>query len=46
MSDLKALLEIIRNAGHHVSDGDLREAYEHAYVDDPFGNRIELIETR
>jgi len=46
VSDLKALLEIIRSAGHHVSDGDLREAYEHAYVADPFGNRIELIEKR
>lgn len=46
VSDLKALLEILRNAGQHVSEGDLREAYEHADVDDPFGNRIELIETR
>jgi catechol 2,3-dioxygenase-like lactoylglutathione lyase family enzyme len=38
------LLEILRTAGHKVSDGDVREAYEHAYVEDPFGNRLELIE--
>jgi catechol 2,3-dioxygenase-like lactoylglutathione lyase family enzyme len=44
VSNLNALLEMLRNAGHHVSEGDQREAYEHAYVEDPFGNRIELIE--
>ena len=44
VSNLNALLEILRTAGHQVSEGDLREAYEHAYIEDPFGNRIELIQ--
>jgi catechol 2,3-dioxygenase-like lactoylglutathione lyase family enzyme len=44
VGDLNGLLEILRTAGHPVSDGDVREEYEHAYVEDPFGNRIELIQ--
>jgi Lactoylglutathione lyase and related lyases len=44
VSDLNGLVETLRNAGHHISEGDVREAYEHAYVEDPFGNRIELIQ--
>ncbi len=44
VGDLNGLLEILRTAGHPVADGDVREAYEHAYVEDPFGNRLELIQ--
>ena len=44
VSDLNDLLGILRTAGHRVFDGDAREEYEHAYIEDPFGNRIELIQ--
>jgi quercetin dioxygenase-like cupin family protein/catechol 2,3-dioxygenase-like lactoylglutathione lyase family enzyme len=31
-------------AGHRVAEAELLEGYDHVYVDDPFGNRIELLE--
>jgi hypothetical protein len=43
-NDLNGLVVILRTAGHNISEGDVREAYQHAYVEDPFGNRIELIQ--
>jgi catechol 2,3-dioxygenase-like lactoylglutathione lyase family enzyme len=43
VSDLRGLLDALRTAGHPVTDGDARDAEEHAYVEDPFGNRLELI---
>jgi catechol 2,3-dioxygenase-like lactoylglutathione lyase family enzyme len=42
LSDLAAALE---RAGYPVTRDDSVEGYRRAYVDDPFGNRIELIET-
>ena len=43
VSDLHGLLETLRAAGHAISEGDAGDADEHVYVDDPFGNRLELI---
>jgi catechol 2,3-dioxygenase-like lactoylglutathione lyase family enzyme len=42
VSDLDALVELLQNAGHSVIyDSDLPGV--RCYVEDPFGNRIELI---
>lgn len=40
VSDLEELAERLRAAGHEVRAGDMPGQ---AYVDDPFGNRIELV---
>ena len=37
--DLPALVEALRAAGHDVGGGD----GDRVYVDDPFGNRLELL---
>ena len=42
LTDLTAALE---RAGYLVVRDDTLEGYYRVYVDDPFGNRIELIET-
>jgi len=42
LGDLTAALE---RAGYPVTRDDTIEGYNRVYVDDPFGNRIELIET-
>ena len=44
VSDLQALAESLRKAGHNVAPGEPLEGYLHVYVDDPFGNRLELME--
>jgi len=44
--ELPELLERLRSASIEVRDGEPLSGVEHAYVDDPFGNRIELIEAR
>jgi catechol 2,3-dioxygenase-like lactoylglutathione lyase family enzyme len=41
---LMALVSNLVAAGYVVTDGDPADAQLKAYVDDPFGNRIELIE--
>lgn len=41
---LAALVEQLRAAGVNVRDDDPLEGYDRIYVDDPFGNRIELME--
>ena len=41
---LDALAERLRAAGCAVRDDELLEGYDRVYVDDPFGNRIELME--
>jgi catechol 2,3-dioxygenase-like lactoylglutathione lyase family enzyme len=41
---LDALVEILRRSGATLHSGEPLEGYEHVYVDDPFGNRIELLE--
>ena len=42
--DLPALVAKIAAAGLHVTTDEPLAGYARVYVDDPFGNRIELIE--
>ena len=42
--DLDELLERCRGADVPVTEVEVRDDGRHAYVDDPFGNRIELVE--
>lgn len=41
---LADLLVKLRTAGCEVTDDEPLEGYERAYVSDPFGNRVELLE--
>ncbi len=42
--DLPGLVAALRGAGARVVDDEPLEGYDRVYVDDPFGNRIELME--
>ena len=42
--DLAALCERLRDAGHGVTEDEPLPGYNRVYVDDPFGNRLELME--
>lgn len=44
VDDLPALVARLREHGIEVRTEDPLEGYERVYVDDPFGNRIELME--
>ncbi len=44
VSDLAALVEQLQAADCHVVTDQPLEGYERIYADDPFGNRIELME--
>ena len=44
VTSLAALVERLRAAGVAVRDDEPLDGYERVYVDDPFGNRIELLE--
>ena len=44
VTDVRQLAGAIRAAGHRVVDDEPLEGYARVYVDDPFGNRIELME--
>lgn len=44
VNDLAHLLEKLRGAGFALNDDEPLEGYRRIYVDDPFGNRIELME--
>ncbi|HVA81685.1 MAG TPA: VOC family protein, partial [Candidatus Binataceae bacterium] len=46
VEDLPALAAALRRAGCRVIDGEPLHGYGRIYTDDPFGNRIELIEPR
>ncbi|HUY27201.1 MAG TPA: VOC family protein [Candidatus Binataceae bacterium] len=46
VEDLRALAGALRRAGCRVIDNEPLEACDRIYTDDPFGNRIELIEPR
>jgi catechol 2,3-dioxygenase-like lactoylglutathione lyase family enzyme len=41
---LPALRQRLRTAGYVLRDDEPLEGYDRVYVDDPFGNRIELME--
>jgi catechol 2,3-dioxygenase-like lactoylglutathione lyase family enzyme len=40
--DLDAVRKRLASAGHEVTEDDRVEGVERLYVDDPFGNRLEL----
>ena len=44
VNGLPALVEKLRAAGIAVKDDEPLDGYDRVYVDDPFGNRIELLE--
>jgi catechol 2,3-dioxygenase-like lactoylglutathione lyase family enzyme len=44
VSSLEALVASLRQAGVPVVDDEPLDGYSRVYVDDPFGNRIELME--
>ena len=44
VSDLPRLIAKLRERGHAVKEDEPLEGYHRVYVDDPFGNRIELLE--
>lgn len=46
VSDLGALVELLRSHGYVLRDDEPLEGYDRIYVDDPFGNRIELMEPK
>lgn len=43
---LPRLVEVLAQAGVHVDQDQLLEGFDRVYVEDPFGNRIELMERR
>jgi catechol 2,3-dioxygenase-like lactoylglutathione lyase family enzyme len=44
VSDLPAVMERCRSAGHQTRTDKNLPGYDRAYLADPFGNRIELLE--
>ena len=44
VSDLAALKTALRDGGYTIRDDEPLEGYDRIYVDDPFGNRLELLE--
>jgi catechol 2,3-dioxygenase-like lactoylglutathione lyase family enzyme len=44
--DLQTLVGRLKSAGHNVVGDDTLEGYFRVFVEDPFGNRIELMEPR
>lgn len=46
VAGLDALIERLRAAGHAVAEDEPLPGYRRVYVDDPFGNRLELMEPR
>ena len=46
VEDLPTLVASLKRAGHRVVEDEPLDGYDRVYVDDPFGNRIELMELR
>src|SRR5689334_11021498 len=44
VENLELLIARLRDAGFEVHNGEPLAGYDHVYVDDPFGNRVELLE--
>jgi catechol 2,3-dioxygenase-like lactoylglutathione lyase family enzyme len=44
VTDLKVLGLRLTNAGYEVTEAEPLEGYLHVYVNDPFGNRLELLQ--
>lgn len=43
---LPAMVASLTAAGYHVDTDQPLEGYDRVYVDDPFGNRIELMQPK
>lgn len=43
VEDLAALCRVLDDAGHPARTGEPQDGLHRVYVDDPFGNRLELI---
>jgi len=46
VENLRLVARQLAEAGVEVKSGEQLEGYEHIYVADPFGNRIELLESQ
>ena len=46
VDDLGALVARLRAAGVPVVEDDVLPGFDRAYIDDPFGNRLELLQRR
>ena len=46
VDDIKGLAESLKQAGYRVVADEPLEGYDRFYADDPFGNRIELMEPK
>ena len=46
VDDLRAIVSRCARGGYRVAEGEPMPGYERAYVYDPFGNRIELMEQK
>nr|WP_233998174.1 VOC family protein [Erythrobacter sp. QSSC1-22B] len=46
VSDLPQLVRRLHRGGHSVVEDQPLDGFDRVYVDDPFGNRIELMEPR
>ena len=44
VADLRELREKLGASGHACKEDEPLEGYQRVYVDDPFGNRVELME--
>lgn len=44
VEDLPALVAALEQAGHPTADDEPLDGYHRVYVDDPLGNRLELME--
>jgi hypothetical protein len=44
VEDLSAIKTLVESAGYSVRTDEPLEGYDRIYVEDPFGNRIELME--
>jgi hypothetical protein len=44
VTDLPASVEVLRKAGIEITDGELLAGFNRVYVDDPFVNRLALME--
>jgi hypothetical protein len=44
VAELRGLVEKLRGLGYAVKSDDPLPGFHRVYVDDPFGNRIELLE--
>ena len=46
VKQLRSIVALCRERGFRVVDDEPLEGYDRVYVDDPFGNRLELMEKR